>query len=198
MSRFIFGLLVAFALIFVAACSSSNQNPISSKDSNIGSVNFPSSADELQNGKNFLGSYIMTFDPETWETEVVPDRSSTVLHFNITGYLFSPPCPSAGCFQCTITDWTDNILTIDLVLANPTSLAPYDVRQVFTHLNGKTNLNPDGYTDIFDPPSTPEEINPFIAYAKDEPNRRFPAGPWSIIHEELIIEFPVGALAATG
>lgn len=198
MCKYLALILFVLSFIVLGSCSSGNQNPIQSNDSTYDQVNFPASANELKDGRNFLGAYVMTFDPETWETEVIPDRSADALHYNITGFLFAPPCPSRGCFQYTITSWVGNVLTLDMVLANPTSLSPYDVRQVFTHLNGKKILNPDGYSDIFDPPSTPEKINPFIAWAKTKPNRRFPAGPWSIIHEQLILEFPSGALTATG
>jgi hypothetical protein len=200
MRKFCVLILIVFSLIVLGSCSSGNQNPVTSNDSayNYDQVNYPATANDLQDGKNFLGAYIMTFDPETWETEVVPDRTTDVFHANITGYLFSPPCPAKGCFQFTITSWVGDVLTLDMALANPTSLAPYDVRQIFTNLNGKKVLNPDGYSDIYDPPSTPEKINPFIAWAKTKPSRRFPAGPWSIVHEQLILEFPHGASAATG
>ncbi|MBU1024103.1 glycoside hydrolase [bacterium] len=188
-------LLILSVVLSVSACSSPSKNPLEPATGD--NINYPSSANELVDGRNFLGEYTMTFDPETWETQVTPSRDGDAVHVLITSYLYSPPCPAQGCFQFFITNWTGTVITIDLVLANPTSLAPYDVRQIFTALNGKKILNPDGYTKLYDPPSTPEEINPFIAYAKQKANRQFPAGPWSIIHETLLIDFPPGAYAAT-
>ena len=186
-------LMLSVVIFTFTSCSTHNSNPVA--PSGGSDINYPASPDAMEDGHNFLGEYIMTFDPETWETEVIPVRDSDSVHVIITSYLFAPPCPAKGCFQFFITDWTGTVLTIDLVLANPSTLAPYDVRQIFTELNGKEILNPDGYTHLYDPPSTPLQINPFIAYAKEESNRRFPAGPWSVIHEELLIDFPPGAQA---
>lgn len=194
MSRLNFALLLmlALALLSFTSCSTTNNNPIApagDMDTYI-----PTSPDDMSDGHNFLGEYIMTFDPDTLETEVTPVRDADSVHVIITHYLFAPPCPPQGCFQFFITDWTGTVLTIDLVLTNPSAFAPHDVRQIFTELNGKVILNPDGYTDLYDPASTPQDINPFIAYGKEESDRQFPGGPGSVIHEELLIDYPAGAL----
>jgi len=187
-------IILSLISIGLYACSSKNTAMVVPPENEtiIASTN----PDGIREGHNFLGAYIMDFNPETWETWITPDREAA-FHMNITAYLFSPPCPPRGCFQWRIVKWEGTVITIELKLTNPTSLSPYDVRQIFTVLNKKEILNSDGYTDIFDPPSTPQKINPFIAYAKDYPKRRFPAGPWSIVTEELLITFPPGASAAT-
>ena len=194
MIRFHFAIiaLLILAIIGISACSSGGRNPVSVDKKN--GIYASTNPDNLKPGHNFLGSYVMDFDPVTLETQVYQDRQSSV-HMNITNYLFSSPCPSNKCFTWKILNWQGNILTIQLKLVNPTTLSPYDVRQIFTVLNKKKILNPDGYTDLFDPLSTPETINPFIAFAKTKPNRRFPAGPGSFITEQMQLELQPGWIA---
>jgi len=87
-------------------------------------------------------------------------------YLNITSLLGSN-------FKFKIDGFTPpNILNITLTLINPSTLTAYDVCIVFEDLYGKKVLNPDGYMDIYGP----YDIDPFIAFKKDDPIRAFPPG----------------------
>lgn len=138
------------------------------------------------------GAYDIIIDSESESIEIIPKRDA-MFHFNINGYL--DMCVG-GCFNFWITDINGTVLTIDLQLQNPVALDGYDVRIIFTHLNGKTVLNPDSYTNLWDPPSTPEIANPFIAFMKHDTMRHFGPAPTSD-KQILSIDFPPGSIGAT-
>ena len=138
------------------------------------------------------GAYNMTIDPMAGKIEITPDRE-TMYHFNVTNYM---SLCTGGCFSFRIVGIVGTVLEIEMTIKNPVKITAYDVRIIFTKLNGKTVVNPDSYTDLFDPPSTPETINPFIAFRKEDPNRMFPQSP-GFDKETVFIDFPPGASAAT-
>jgi hypothetical protein len=193
MGRIILSLALITLVAVMTACSSNGRNPVSPEAAQ-GDDQVAMSYD-LHQGHNILGEFTMTIDPENNVIEVVPSRNPDSIHFNVTPYLYRPPCPAQGCFQFSILNITGTVLTIELRLANPTSLTVYDVRQIFTNLYGKKVLNPDGYTRLFDPPSTPDLINPFIAFAKTDANRKFP-GPWIVKTRQLLLDWPAGQPSA--
>ena len=75
---------------------------------------------------------------------------------------------------------------IYLNLHNASGITVWDVCVVFDELFGKVLLNPDSYTDILDP----HDVNPFIAFMKEDPNRRFPP---IVDHEQMLLQYPSGA-----
>ncbi|MFH1514511.1 MAG: hypothetical protein ABIG42_03530, partial [bacterium] len=77
--------------------------------------------------------------------------------------------------------------TLDIILSlnNASGLTVYDVCIVFDKLYGKTVVNPDSYMDIFEP----WDIDPFIAFRKEIPNRSFPPIADS---EQLLLRYPGG------
>lgn len=79
-----------------------------------------------------------------------------------------------------------NILDITLSISNTSGLTVHDVCIVFDELYGKTVVNPDSYIDIFQP----YDINPFIAFRKEDPFRTFP--PISDA-EQLLLKYPGGS-----
>jgi hypothetical protein len=111
--------------------------------------------------------------------------------YNITGFLPSK-CPG-GCFRFKILGIVGTVLTIQLTIENPTNIQVYDVRIVFADTYGKTVMNPDSYTDFVGVPIG--TIRPFIAFAKEYPNRAFPVGPGGIDTEILYLDFPGGSPA---
>lgn len=111
--------------------------------------------------------------------------------YNITGFM-PDKCPG-GCFRFKIIGIVGTVLTIQLTIENPTNLRVYDVRLVFADTYGKTVMNPDSYTDFVGIPIG--TIRPFIAFAKEYPNRAFPVGPGGIDTEILYLDFPGGSPA---
>jgi hypothetical protein len=95
----------------------------------------------------------------------------TVEFNNRTGDFYMDVTPYVGSyFSWEITYYNPPYLTIKMTLTNPTLLTVYDVCIVFDELYGKTVLNPDLYTDIFEP----YDINPAIEFRKESPTREFP------------------------
>ena len=88
-------------------------------------------------------------------------------------------------------DPANGIVGVEITITNPYPVSAYDLRGIiFTDEKRHKLLNPDGWTPLFDIEGG-GFINPFKAFAKDEPNRIF-AGP--IQHTEYYeIYFP-GAL----
>lgn len=78
-----------------------------------------------------------------------------------------------------------DILDITLTIDNTSALTVHDVCIVFEDLFGKTVMNPDSYMDIF----RAWDIDPFIAFRKEDPIREFPPGPDS---EQLLLKYPGG------
>jgi hypothetical protein len=168
-------------LLVAAGCSATQPNPST-----------PDLPDQQVGSHQTWGAYDMTIDLESKTIDITPNREM-MLHFNINGYMHL--C-EGGCFKFWIVGIIGTVLEIKMEFTNPVKFGGYDVRIIFTHLNGKIVLNPDSYTDLFDPPSTPEIANPFIAFMKSDPNRYFPANP-AFDQQTLFIDFPPGALAAT-
>ena len=168
-------------LLFTIGCSTTSESPTT-----------PLIEDTTASEHQSWGAYDMIIDLENESIEVVPNREM-MYHFNINGYLGM--CPG-GCFKFWIIDVSGTLLTIDMQMENPVSLDGYDVRIIFTHLNGKTVMNPDSYTNLWDPPATLEIFNPFIAFMKSDPNRHFLPSPGSD-KQLLMLDFPPGASAAT-
>ena len=160
----------------LTGCSSQNRMP-----------NAPDMQSGEQSNHDSWGAYEMFIDTDAKTIEIIPDRE-TMFHFNVTSYMSM--CPG-GCFTFRIVNIVGTVLEIEMTLKNPVKLNAYDVRIIFTRLYGKTVMNPDSYTDLFDPPSTPETINPFIAFRREDPDRRFPESPSSDT-ETLFIDFPPG------
>jgi hypothetical protein len=172
---------LSITLLAIAGCGSTSENPTA-----------PQIQDTTSSAHQSWGAYDMIIDLENESIEIVPNRE-IMYHFNINGYL---GLCDGGCFKFWITDINGTVLTIDMQMENPVALDGYDVRIIFTHLNGKTVLNPDSYTNLWDPSSTPENANPFIAFMKSDPLRHFNASP-SSDKQILLLDFPPGASAAT-
>jgi len=126
-------------------------------------------------------SGIITLDRETGEASIVADREND-FYFNITNYI--KPYLKIRILSIVGTVWE-----IECELTNPTSIQVWDVRAVFLNTYGKKVLNPDGYTNLFDP----SDINPYLAFAKEYPNRAFPVGPGAKDSEILLLDWPAGA-----
>lgn len=148
-------------------------------------------------GHNLIGYCTVYFDPEKGTAQVLFHRTVEV-HLNLTGFLNHPNCPGGNCLTWYVTgnNPTTNIWYIDMNLVNPTIYAPYDMRVIFAGLPGKiedntawTVANPDSYTNVWDTDKPKFETsewkeneirkwcNPFIAFEKEDYDRKFLADP---------------------
>lgn len=129
-----------------------------------------------------LGMWTVDFDLATQNVAVESVRSTEV-HLNVTE-LIPPP-------YITINHIYPNyVINIDVTLTNPYPNDAFDVRLIiFTDIMGKRLENPDHWTDLYDV-SGSLPINPFKAYAKDEPNRKFAS--YAQYTENLSIFIPPG------
>ncbi len=130
----------------------------------------------------------LLIDPESQEVQVILDRDGAA-HYNVTAFLLPPNC--SDCVKALIqgVDLAEHIYTIKVILKNPTALTGYDVRGIirFFSFDNRELMNPDDYTKLFDD-SEPADINPFKAFAKEEPSRKFDP---DISHDEIFeIRFP--------
>ncbi len=171
MRPIIFLSLVVLALM-VAGCSGSSNVPTTPQSD--------SSPEQIANTNNndlaILASGTMNLDDGTIEAR----EHSASAYMDVTGIVGSN-------FSFTIDNFIPpDIVKITLKINNISIWTVYDVCIVFENLYGKTVLNPDSYMDIFGP----WDLDPFIAFRKDNPNRSFPPG---IDTEPLEIKYPGGS-----
>lgn len=137
-----------------------------------------------ESGRDLWGIYNLVLNPDTMEIEVIPNRELEA-HFNITSMLTNPnTCPNLNCIVLMVTSYIPpGMFHLAVTLRNPTFLAAYDVRGIFVNNPGVHELtNPDNYTDLYF--GSP---NPFKAYAKAAPKRKFL--PASVYSENYYIQF---------
>ena len=169
-----------FILIFMGC--SRNQNPLVSNDfiPSDGSSDIASIPDIIQGP---LSSGTIHFNLDSLSASVIPDRSSDN-HLNVS---MKVPYPVVNIISY---DPTTQIVEADVKIKNTRPIDVYDVRLIIFNDNNETELlNPDGWTGIWDIPGG-NVINPFMAYAKSSPNRKF-AG-LSEYTERLKIYIPAG------
>jgi hypothetical protein len=173
MSKVIFMLMIIFVLIAVTSgCSNRSTIPTSPGFT----VNDPVSLADYETDIIVIAEGSMnvgTGEIKNSLREINP-------YLNVTGILGSN-------FSFTIDDFIPpDTLQITLSINNPSTLTVHDVCIVFDDLYGKTVLNPDSYMDIF----KPWDIDPFIAFRKESPERDFPPG---VDKEQLLLKFPGGS-----
>jgi len=158
-----FMMMAILALSVIIGCSTASRDPINpntAKDELI--LPIP----EIETGyinRTFLGSWTLSFDPETLNYTLNPNREMSA-HYNVK-QLIPPPG-----IQIINYDPLRGIMDLDVTLSNPYPIDCYDVRLIiYTDNLGVRLLNPDAWTSLFDIPGG-GLINPFKAYAKNEPN----------------------------
>jgi len=168
MRKLIFVLLgyaIAFSIATIG-CSSNkaNQNPVSPPEMK---ADIPiSETVKSEKSHELLGVWTMIFDPKANTVSVEPDREN-FWHFNVKSYI---PTPGIA-----LKSWdpVTKILDVDVTLRNPYPITGYDVRLIiYTDDVGHMLMNADDWTALYDI-SGGKSINPFKAYAKSEPNRKF-------------------------
>jgi hypothetical protein len=168
-------LLILLILVFSIGCSNLGNAPVVPDKT----ADSPTLADNSgSNDFQVLTSGTMNLENGTIE----PDNRTVDPYYNVTSIVGSN-------FSFKINGVIPpDILDITLTINNVSSLTVHDVCIVFDDLYGKTVTNPDSYIDVFDP----GDINPFIAFRKEDPNRAFPPG---IDTEKLYLKYPSGSPA---
>lgn len=139
-----------------------------------------------------LGGWTMNFNPET-QTVSVEHLREAKWHFKVTGWLQPPNC--SDCIRVDINSYVDEILDVDVTIKNPSMYTPYDLRAIIFDDGIHELLNADSWTELWDIPLVGFPINPFKAFAKDKPNRRFLPGDENAETENLQIFCPDGNFA---
>lgn len=166
--RFFFILVGLICLLCDMSCSSHSDgfkrssDPISSNMFQLPVTNIDSQTHML------LGIWTADFDIQSLNTSVRSVRELN-RHYNVTSVI-PPPTIVLNSY-----DPITYMLDIDVTLRNPYPVSVYDIRLIiFTDAFGHMLMNADDWTNLYDiPEGLP--INPFKAYAKNQPNRIFSA-----------------------
>ena len=183
---------ILMALLLVLGCSGKSSSPVSPADNqdDLAYLALPGATEAP--GHELAGFWKISFDLEN-QTGIVEPQRFPDGHINVKNLLPTP--------QLSNITWTyvTRTLSVDVKIVNPYTVSGYDLRAIiFTDDEGHTIMNPDipngwngpdGWTPLFDIPGG-NYINPFIAYAKGQPNRLF-AGPIAYT-EHFHIYFPKG------
>ena len=178
-------IVIFIILMVMSGCSSSKFDPGSPAfpDDN---QNIPSTDISYDNSSHqLLGTFTASFDVDSLTASIKPNRELST-HYNITT-LIPPPV-----IQINSWDPVDEVIDVDVMLHNPYFADAYDVRLIiFTDDAGHGLMNPDDWTHLYD---IPEGLysNPFKAYAKYEPKRKF--GVMSHYSENILVKCPNGNL----
>ena len=192
-------LLTIYVLLSIILGCSSRSNPV---QTNMESGNLTSSgicagnildiselpkiaeSDKLTGSNtHLLGIWNLTFDREKGTLESIENRELSDNH-NITqlvnvSYVINSYDPYMG------------ILEVDVTITNKTAYDAYDLRLiVYTDNLGNRLFNADDWTSLYDIGGG-AQINPFKAYAKSQPNRKF-SGNGAKFTERLQLYFPAG------
>ncbi len=179
----LFSVLILLLLI-ITGCSSNQQTPVTPQDAGS---DFPVgiSADNkpVEGSRCLLGVWELEFDVESLEAIVTPSRLANT-HYQVK-YLIPTPEVVINAFH------PNYVVDADVTLTNPFTFDAYDIRLIlFTDDEPHILENPDCWTGLYDiPVGLP--INPFKAYAKDEPNRVFAGGTNHT--ENLLVFSPPGS-----
>ena len=160
-------LILAILLMFVG-CSSSRSNPVA-PEKPTDSLNLPvESMEVIPPNHSLQGIWSISFDTQKLAATITPERILE-RHYNATS-LIPPP-------QVTVNSYdpATNVIDVDVTLENPFNLDVYDVRGIiFIDSVLHYLLNPDDWTPLYDIPGG-YDVNPFRAFAKSVPNRKFAA-----------------------
>jgi len=169
-------LLILCVLILISCnvllgCSGSEKNPVAPGDVS----NAPASEKAADSNRMLWGLWQIHFNPSDLSIAVTPVRDIQA-HYNITTTLIPPYCDDCLIITVNSFDPVTRIGDADVTLRNPYGITGLDIRGIlFTNDYGLELLNPDDWTGLWDFPGG-KTINPFKAFAKDQPNRAFSPG----------------------
>jgi hypothetical protein len=185
--KFLSILLLAIACTIVPIACSNGNSPISpAVESTSGiSQELPIASATGNSNRSLLAVYDAIIDPVAKTFTITSSDRSAQYHYALT--LLYP-----NVLKIVNIGWTPNFWA-DIKLKHPlpgTGITGYDPRVIAilparagvscdypvldVHANDSVILEPDGYTKLFDGlTSAPGNTNPFIAYFKDQPYRRW-------------------------
>ncbi len=157
-ARAVSPLLLLLVILILPSCQSITPDPVTPQpDSHPRGTSVA--------GCRMLGAWDLLFGPAMDTVEVTPIRSLSG-NFDVTPMIPSPK------LKVNYFNPETSIISVDVTLLNPFSIKGYDVRGIIYTNNGFLLMNPDAWTGLFDIPGG-EDINPFRAFAKDQPYRLF-------------------------
>jgi uncharacterized delta-60 repeat protein len=177
-------LLITIALLSILILISCSGKPENSEFPTA--PDFPAHILKDISNRDILAVYDAVIDPASQTFTITPVKETSQVHFPLTQLY-------AYVLQITAVHWTPDFWA-DIKLIHPfpgTGIDAYDPRVIailpanpdvsfdYPALNVNANnsvlLEPDGYTALFDELGTsiPGNVNPFRAYFKSRPNRRW-------------------------
>ena len=174
-------LLPLFFMLLIIGCAGSDSPVIpdqSEKNTSLPVENILSS-----DRHTLLGKWDLNFLLEE-QLVIVSEYRDSETHYNVTTVIPTPE------IIINSYDPLTNIIDVDVTISNPYTIDVYDVRLIiFTDASGHLLQNDDGWTPLYDIPGG-LPVNPFRAYAKIVPERKF-AGQTEHA-ENLLILLPGG------
>ena len=172
-------MLITIGLL--SACSLNKSSQVGMPDSSPDEFEQLSIEDINYTNRTRLGMWVVKFNLDDLTATAFQIRNIES-HYNVTLLLPQPE------IQVTSYNPVSKTIEFDCTIHNALSLDWYDLRLiVYTADSDQELLNVDDWTEIYDIP-VGGSINPFIAYAKDLPNRRFAKN--SRLTENLLILLP--------
>lgn len=161
-------ILFTIAVLFIAGCTSNGSNPIAPSNPDSESMLSGLQITSESSNRKLLGIWTIDFDIESLSVAVVPDRDLN-MHLNVTTLI---PTPQV---KINYYDPITGVMDEDVSITNSSTFNAYDVRGIIlTEETYQVLLNPDHWTPLYDIKGG-NPVNPFKAYAKSQPNRKFAA-----------------------
>lgn len=155
-------------VLFMIGCSGGGTSPTTPANMPVQ----PVAERDVDSERHLWGIWDISFDPIEMEVIIEPVRNVQG-HFNITNMVIPPACDDCVEIAVNSFDPVTRILDADVTLRNPTAISGKDVRGIlFTNDLGHLLTNPDDWTDLYDVAGG-EDVNPFKAFAKTNPQRVF-------------------------
>ncbi len=150
----------------VIGCSAESSNPVASNNQQVEFQLPVMEGNASKVNHSPLSTGTIHFDLDNLTATVSYDRA-TDGHINVTPYV--TPLDILVTFYDPVTC----VVHVDITITNPYHITGSDVRLIiYNDSAGHLLLNSDDWTDLYDIPAG-LPINPFIAYAKSEPQRVF-------------------------
>ena len=180
-------IVVGLISFFVIGCSRTSSNmPVSPKDADdfpfMNDSYIPAPYDlDFNKSRVLWGIWDVAIEPYIDREEDAPSfarqqgvtitlHRELAYHFNVTSWIPAPTIEVISYNEQT------RIMNLNITITNPYTISGYDVRLiVYTDNLGHKLTNADDWTALYDITGG-LPINPFKAYAKSEPNRKFAGG----------------------
>jgi len=141
---------------------------------------------KLRDDRMYFGIWDIGIDLETKQITILPNRALQ-MHVNVAQMVSPPQCTDCLGISVINVDPVTFIYSLSVSLRNPTAaITGYDVRGtlLFPEGDNRELVNADGFTKIF----ANDVVSPFMAFAKDQPQRRFQPGETHYVQYD--IKFP--------